>query len=57
MPAERVRLDVALCRELGLTATPSIVLGGHALRGGLPPWMVDELMSALIEGPKAGSLP
>lgn len=56
-PAEQVRRDVALCAELGLTATPSVVLAGHVLKGGMPAWMVDELMSALIEVPKDAALP
>jgi len=49
-PRASVREDVALCGELGLTATPLVVLGGHVLRGGMPPWMVDELLSVLLDG-------
>ena len=48
--AERIARDVELCRELGLSTTPSLVFGGHVVRGGLPPWMFDELMATLVGG-------
>ena len=44
--------DLELCAELGMSATPSIVLAGHVIRGGLPRWMVDELMAVLADAPR-----
>lgn len=40
-----VAADVALCRELGLTATPSLVINGYVKRGGYFPWMLRQIIS------------
>ncbi|TWT42134.1 Vitamin K epoxide reductase family protein [Phycisphaerae bacterium RAS1] len=40
-----VAADVALCRELGLTATPSLVINGFVKRGGYFPWMLRQIIT------------
>ena len=45
---EAAAADIALCRELGLTATPSLVINGHAKRGSLFPWMLRRLMKTVL---------
>lgn len=46
--AEAVAADIALCAELGLTVTPSVVINGHAKRGSLFPWMLREIVLRVL---------
>jgi protein-disulfide isomerase/uncharacterized membrane protein len=41
--------EVALCREMHLETTPSMVINGHVKQGGISPWSLREIMRALIE--------
>ena len=46
--AAAVDADLALCRELGLTTTPSLVIEGHMKLGSVHPWMLRELLAPLV---------
>jgi len=46
--AAAVRRDVELCRELGLTTTPSIVVEGHPKLGSVYPWMLREMLEPML---------
>jgi predicted DsbA family dithiol-disulfide isomerase len=43
-----VRADVELCAQLGLTATPSLVVNGYAWRGTMMPQMLSDLVAFLV---------
>ena len=43
-----VEADLALCRDLGLTTTPSVVLNGHVKRGSVFPWMLRRMVHAAL---------
>lgn len=47
--AEAVAGDLALCRELGLTTTPSLVIEGHVKLGSVHPWMLRAMLAPLVE--------
>jgi protein-disulfide isomerase len=47
-PRAAVEADLALCRELGLTTTPSLVLNGHVKRGSVFPWMLRGMVRAAL---------
>ena len=40
--------DIALARELKLLAVPSIVINGHARRGGVYPKMLSNVVRAML---------
>jgi uncharacterized membrane protein/predicted DsbA family dithiol-disulfide isomerase len=46
-----VTADIALCGELGLTATPSIVINGYLKRGSFFPWMLDRVIRTMLRNP------
>lgn len=41
--------EVALCANMGLHATPSIVVNGHVKEGGISPWSLRAIVSALLK--------
>ncbi len=45
---ESVERDVALCGQLGLTVTPSLVINGQAMRGSVFPWMLRRMVEATL---------
>ncbi|MEK6674590.1 MAG: vitamin K epoxide reductase family protein [Planctomycetota bacterium] len=46
-----VQSDIALCREIGLTVTPSVVLNGYLKRGSFFPWMLDRVVGDILTRP------
>lgn len=46
--AAAVASDLALCRELGLTTTPSIVIDGYPKLGSVHPWMLRAMLEPLL---------
>jgi protein-disulfide isomerase/uncharacterized membrane protein len=43
-----VQSDIALCGELGLTATPSVVINGYLKRGSFFPWMLERVIGKML---------
>ncbi len=47
---EALARDLTLEIELGLTATPTTIVNGHVKPGSMFPWMLEAIVSSLIEG-------
>ncbi len=56
-PTDRVAGDIALCSELGLTVTPSIVINGYAKRGSVFPWMLTQIVTGILSEDDGNSDP
>jgi protein-disulfide isomerase len=57
---DAVRRDVELCAELGLTATPSLVINGYVKRGSMLPGLLDAIVDLTVEnadGPRLSAVP
>jgi protein-disulfide isomerase/uncharacterized membrane protein len=46
---EAVAADVALARSLAITTTPSLVINGFVKRGTMFPWMLEEIVTELLD--------
>ena len=40
--------DIAFCTEVGMTTTPSLAFNGYVKRGSMFPWMLEEIVAAVL---------